>query len=117
MYVGDDASRETGSGSAWWLDPGDADHSVFTLARRDPSDGSCVVIAANLTPVPRRGYRIGLPTPGKWREVLSTDAEIYGGSGILNSDVVVDSDTPWQGQALSAVLTLPPLGVSILALA
>jgi 1,4-alpha-glucan branching enzyme len=117
LWIGDDASRETGSASAWWLDPGDSDHSVFTLARRDPSTGACVVIAANLTPIPRRGYRIGLPTPGQWREVLCTDAEGYGGSGITNPDLVVDDDTPWQGQALSAVVTLPPLGVSVLALA
>jgi 1,4-alpha-glucan branching enzyme len=117
LWVGDDASRDTASASAWWLDPGDAENSVFTLARRDPGNGACVVIAANLTPVPRRGYRIGLPTPGAWQEVLSTDDERYGGSGILNSELVVDDDTPWQGQALSAVLTLPPLGVSMLAIA
>jgi 1,4-alpha-glucan branching enzyme len=117
LWIGDDATRETGSGAAWWLDPGDADHSVFTLARRNPADGACVVIAANLTPVPRFGYRIGLPTPGEWREVLSTDAQIYGGSGVTNPDVVVDGETPWQGQALSAVVTLPPLGVCFLGLA
>ncbi len=117
LWIGDDATRETGHAAAWWLDPGDADHSVFTLARRDPADGSCVVIAANLTPVPRYGYRIGLPSGGAWREVLSTDAEQYGGSGLANTTVAVDEDTSWQGQALSAVITLPPLGVSVLAVA
>jgi 1,4-alpha-glucan branching enzyme len=115
LWIGDDVGRDQGSASAWWLDPGDADHSVFTLARRDPSTGLCVVMAANLTPVPRHGYRIGLPTEGRWYEVLTTDDPKYGGSGVTNPEPPVDAATPWQGQVASTVLTLPPLGATFLA--
>jgi len=108
-------SRDEGSASAWWLDAGDADHSVFTLARRDPSTGMCVVMAANLTPVPRHGYRVGLPTEGRWYEVLTTDDPKYGGSGVTNPQPTIDAATPWQGQVASTVLTLPPLGATFLA--
>ena len=117
LWAGDDVPASEGPSSAWWLDAGDADHSVFTLARRDPADGSCVVVAANLTPVPRYGYRVGLPTPGEWREVLNTDDLRYGGSGITNPDAVVDLDIAWQHQAMSSVLSLPPLGIVVLAVA
>jgi 1,4-alpha-glucan branching enzyme len=117
LWVGDDAAPSDGSGAAWWLDAGDADHSVFTLARRDPADGSCVVVAANLTPIPRYGYRVGLPASGSWREVLNTDDLRYGGSGITNPDAVVDVEIPWQHQPISSVLSLPPLGIVVLAVA
>jgi 1,4-alpha-glucan branching enzyme len=115
LWIGDDSTRDEGHASAWWLDAGDAAHSVFTLARRDPATGRCVVVAANLTPVPRHGYRLGLPTEGTWAEVLTTDDVRYGGSGVTNPDPVTDPDTPWQGQVASTVLTLPPLGVTFLA--
>jgi 1,4-alpha-glucan branching enzyme len=75
----------------------------------------CVVVAANMTPVPRHGYRVGLPTEGRWHEVLTTDDARYGGSGVTNPDPPVDPSTPWQGQVASTVLTLPPLGATFLA--
>lgn len=115
LWVGDDSTRAEGHHSAWWLDAGDAANSVFTLARRDPASGSCVVAAANLTPVVRHGYRVGVPSGGAWTEVLSTDAERYGGSGVTNGALTVDESTPWQGQAASMLMTLPPLGVSVVA--
>ena len=65
----------------------------------------------NLTPVPREGYRVGLPRGGRWREVLNTDAEIYGGSGVGNFGGVDAEELAWHGQQHSAALSLPPLGV------
>jgi 1,4-alpha-glucan branching enzyme len=70
---------------------------------------------ANLTPVPRGPYRIGLPRAGAWREILNTDAEAYGGSNTGNYGVVDAEPVPWHGQPFSAELTLPPLGVLWLA--
>jgi 1,4-alpha-glucan branching enzyme len=65
----------------------------------------------NLTPVPREGYRVGLPRGGRWREVLNSDAEQYGGSGVGNMGGVHAEDLPWHHQPHSAAMTLPPLGV------
>jgi 1,4-alpha-glucan branching enzyme len=101
-------------GTAWWLEGGDRDHSVFAFARRDPTTGASVVVVANFTPVPRHGYRVGLPGPGGWTEVLSTDDQRYGGSGVRTGHLTVER-YPWQGQEWSAVTVLPPLGVVILA--
>ena len=99
--------------SAWWLDAGDAANSVFSLARRDPASGEVVIVVVNATPVPRHGYRIGVPSGGAWREVLCTDDHRYGGSGVITGAAEADPSTPWQGQAASILVTLPPLGASI----
>jgi 1,4-alpha-glucan branching enzyme len=94
-----------------WLDANDRDSSVYAFLRLDPPGRPGVVAcAANLTPVPRHGYRIGLPMPGRWVDVLNTDEERWGGSGVVQPEVHTDGTT-WQGQPDSAVLTLPPLAV------
>lgn len=66
---------------------------------------------ANLTAVVHRDYRIGLPRPGRWREVVSTDAEAWGGSGVGNGGGVDASGLGWHGRPYSAGLVLPPLSV------
>ncbi len=70
-----------------------------------------VVCIANLTPVPRHGYRVGLPSSGRWVELVNTDAVEWGGSGVGNLGAVEADQTPWHGQPSSAEITLPPLGV------
>jgi 1,4-alpha-glucan branching enzyme len=97
-----------------WLDSGDRAASVYAFARSTGKGNPDLVCVANMTPVPRYGYRVGLPARGRWREVLNTDAASWGGSNVLNEDVATD-DTAWQGCAQSAVLTLPPLAVVWLA--
>ncbi|HEU5149522.1 MAG TPA: 1,4-alpha-glucan branching protein GlgB [Iamia sp.] len=94
-----------------WIEGGDADRSVVAFARRSADDGQQVVCMANLTPVVREGYRVGLPGPGRWTEVLNTDAAAYGGSNVGNLGGVDAEPRPWHGQQWSAELTLPPLGV------
>jgi 1,4-alpha-glucan branching enzyme len=69
------------------------------------------VAVANLSPVPRENYRVGLTAPGPWREVLNTDSEFYGGTGVGNQGVVTSEEQPWHDQPFSAAVTLPPLGV------
>jgi len=73
--------------------------------------GGVVACLANLSPVPRAGYRVGLPAGGQWREVLNTDAADYGGSGVGNLGGVVADGPAWHGLECSAEVTLPPLGV------
>ena len=68
-----------------------------------------VVFVANLSPVPRTGYRLGLPRACRWREALNTDSTFYGGSDVGNLGGVEPEPVPWHGQPVSAQLTLPPL--------
>ena len=98
-----------------WIDANDSDQSVYSFLRFDPAGGGRpVACVANLTPVPRHGYRLGLPTAGKWGEILNSDASEFGGSGIVNGQVWTD-DVSWHGHAQSVALTVPPLGVIWLA--
>jgi 1,4-alpha-glucan branching enzyme len=94
-----------------WLDATDRTSSIFAFARHGDDDH--VVVVANLTPVPRHGYRVGLPSGGPWRELINTDDLRYGGSGLVNPDMDAD-ELGWQGHPYSALLTLPPLGVVLL---
>jgi 1,4-alpha-glucan branching enzyme len=70
-----------------------------------------VVVAANLSPVVREGWRIGLPGGGGWREILNTDSRFYGGSDVGNGLGIEAEKVPWSEQPWSADITLPPLGV------
>ena len=93
-----------------WIDANDADNNVFSFYRSGAS-GQHLVCIANLAPVPRTGFRVGLPTKGRFEEVMNTDAETYGGSGVGNMGSIVAEAKPWHGQDHSAEMTLPPLGV------
>ena len=93
-----------------WLDASDAQQSVLTFIRHGREGSAPVVCAANFTPVPRHGYRIGFPQPGTWTQILGTDDERYWGSGVGNGTVETE-DVSWQDHDQSAVVTLPPLGV------
>jgi 1,4-alpha-glucan branching enzyme len=98
-----------------WIDANDSDQSVYSFLRFDVHGGGRpVACVANLTPVPRHGYRLGLPTPGRWREILNTDASDFGGGGVVNGEVWTDG-VAWHGHQQSVALTLPPLGVVWLA--
>jgi 1,4-alpha-glucan branching enzyme len=97
-----------------WLVLNDSDNSVLVFLRRalDPND--CMVIACNFTPVPRQGYRVGVPYPGFYREILNTDSHIYGGSNVGNGGGVWAQHHSWAGRPFSLDLTIPPLGVVFL---
>ena len=73
--------------------------------------GRPLVCVCNLSPVPRERYRLGMPQPGRWRELLNTDSTFYGGSDVGNLGGVLVDATPWHDQPYSAEVTLPPLGV------
>ena len=93
-----------------WLDADDAEHSVLSFLRHNADGSRQLACVANLTPVVRDAYRIGLPAGGRWVEVLNTDAREFAGSGLGNQTVHADGG-PWQNQDHSATLTLPPLAV------
>jgi 1,4-alpha-glucan branching enzyme len=98
-----------------WAVANDAANSVAAYFRRSEEDET-LLVAINLTPVPRHMYRIGVPAPGRWAEILNTDSEIYGGSGQGNLGGVDTGPlpVPHQGRPHSIDLTLPPLAVVIL---
>ncbi|MDR3372175.1 MAG: 1,4-alpha-glucan branching protein GlgB [Ancalomicrobiaceae bacterium] len=99
-----------------WICADDADQSVFAWLRLGDGDDKPVAVISNFTPVPRLGYRLGLPNAGIWREILNTDAPVYGGSGMGNLGQVTTEDTPSHGLPVSAVVTLPPLATIYLRL-
>jgi 1,4-alpha-glucan branching enzyme len=112
LYRGEPALWELDSDPAgfFWIEPDDADAGVVAFARASAGHESVVVCVLNLSPVPRDGYRLGLPRPGRWREALNTDAEGYGGGNVGNPGGVDAEGLPWQSQPFSAEVTLPPLG-------
>ncbi len=93
-----------------WIVGDDAGNNTAAFARFG-SDGSCLVCVANFSALPHEGYRIGLPRAGRWVEVLNTDADTYGGSGVGNLGVVEAQPVPSHGLPASATLRVPPLGV------
>jgi 1,4-alpha-glucan branching enzyme len=96
-----------------WIDCDDADVSVISFLRRDRS-GGLAVVACNFTPVPREGYRIGVPHGGRWRERLNSDAADYGGSGQGNLGALDAAQIPSHGHGFSLHLRLPPLAAVVL---
>ena len=98
-----------------WIDCHDADQSVLSFLRR--GGGEMLVAVCNFTPVPRYEYRIGVPTPGRYREVLNSDASLYGGSNVGNLGSVEAEALPWMGRPWSLSLTLPPLAAVMFELA
>jgi 1,4-alpha-glucan branching enzyme len=98
-----------------WIELRDAEQSVIAFLRQ--RDGHApVLVIANLTPVPRYDYRIGVPHDGFWAELLGGDARIYGGSGVGNGGGVWAQPHPAHDRPASLMLTLPPLAVTLLRL-
>jgi 1,4-alpha-glucan branching enzyme len=93
----------------WWIEPNDADHNVIAFARQSKNAERVLVFVANLSPVPRPAYRLGLPRACTWREAINTDSTHYGGSDVGNLGAVHPEPLPWHGQPVSAEVTLPPL--------
>jgi 1,4-alpha-glucan branching enzyme len=97
-----------------WIDCHDSEQSIISFVRR--MDEQFLVVIVNFTPVPRHGYRIGVPQAGRYREVLNSDAAIYGGSNLGNGgDELIAEVLPWMGRDHSLALTVPPLGALVLA--
>jgi 1,4-alpha-glucan branching enzyme len=93
-----------------WIDGSDAEQSALAFLRRDRA-GREIAVACNFTPVPRHGYRIGVPRAGRWRELLNSDSELYGGSNVGNRGGVQAEPVAWHGHAHSIRITLPPLAI------
>jgi 1,4-alpha-glucan branching enzyme len=98
-----------------WIDAGNAEQNILSFVRRDAHGHPGIACIANFAPVVRYDFRVGLPLPGHWTEVLNTDSDHYGGSGVGNLGAVEAGAEPMHAFSYSAQLTLPPLGVLWLA--
>jgi 1,4-alpha-glucan branching enzyme len=92
-----------------WIDCRDSEQSVLSFVRHARDARDAVVCVCNFTSVPRHHYRVGVPRPGFYAEVLNTDSAIYGGSNLGNMGGVSSEPVPWHGRPHSILLTLPPL--------
>jgi 1,4-alpha-glucan branching enzyme len=102
--------HDTESHGFEWIDGSNAAQSILTFLRRGSEEKDTILVALNFTPVPRTGYRIGVPRKGTWKEVLNSDAKELGGSGHGNLGAVEAMPVPWNGRRYSINVTLPPLG-------
>jgi 1,4-alpha-glucan branching enzyme len=93
-----------------WLDHSDYQNSIFAMMRRDANGENSIIAVSNFTPTTHEGYRLGVPTKGKYKVVLNTDSKCYWGSNYdVGGEVFEASDISWHGQYHSIVLNLPPL--------
>jgi 1,4-alpha-glucan branching enzyme len=102
-------SQDTTPDGFEWIVGDDAQRNVFAFERIG-SGGELLVCVANFAALPHENYRVGLRQAGRWDEILNTDAEVYGGSGVGNLGAVDAHEAPWHGRPASALLRLPPLG-------
>ena len=99
-----------------WIDTGDWQNSILVYTRKGGEKDKPLVVALNFTPVPRDNYRIGVPVAGSYVEVFNSDSERYGGSGKINGEVIESSEDAWNARKNSLLISLPPLGVTVLRL-
>lgn len=96
-----------------WVEADDRHNSVFIFIRKPANSNKHLLVVCNMTPVLREEYRVGVNTPGEYREVLNTDSELYGGSNNGNAGVVFSEYKEWHGREHSILVTVPPLATVV----
>lgn len=96
-----------------WNDISDHQNSVLIYSRHGKKAGDSLLVVLNMTPVPREHYPVGLYKPGKWKEILNSDAPEYGGSGVLNKGIYTTHREMMPGKEYCIRITLPPLGAAV----
>ncbi len=97
-----------------WIDFSDVENSVVAFRRMGNSPADDLIFLCNFTPIPRPDYRIGVPLPGRYAELLNSDAAIYGGSNVGNGGALMTESIPCHTHQQSICATLPPLGILVL---
>ncbi len=97
-----------------WVDARDAEQCVLAWLRRGHAAEQSALVVCNFTPMPRHGYRLGVPAAGYWQELANSDSSRYGGGNIGNFGGVMSAAIPSHGHAQSVSLTLPPLGILVM---
>ncbi|MDP4638608.1 MAG: alpha amylase C-terminal domain-containing protein, partial [Verrucomicrobiales bacterium] len=110
LYVSETSLHELDHepGGFEWIDHNDAKHSLFSFIRCS-RDGESIVVIVNATPVPRTGYRLGVPEPGFYEEILNSDSSLYGGSNIGAGGGIPAQEQLAHGRAYSIQIEVPPL--------
>ena len=93
-----------------WVDFHDTDNCVVSFIRRGEDPDDRVIAIFNFTPVPRQGYRLGVPGPGQYEEFFNSDASEFGGSNVRNPEPLTAEEAPWGNMKHSFAITLPPWG-------
>ncbi|WP_233608319.1 1,4-alpha-glucan branching protein GlgB [Nocardia stercoris] len=101
-------SRDTSPGGYAWIEADDSEHNTLAFLRHGTGESAVVACVFSFSGAELRDYRLGLPSTGRWREILNTDAIAYGGSGIGNLGGVDAVAEPWHGRPASATVTLAP---------
>jgi len=96
-----------------WMDFRDTEQSIISFMRKAKNPDDLLVVACNFTPLPRYKYRIGVPRPGFYKEILNSDSSEYGGSNMGNSGGISAEEIKWHGRLYSISITLPPLAVVV----
>jgi 1,4-alpha-glucan branching enzyme len=97
-----------------WIDCSDWQQNIIAFIRKAKDPQDFVVVVCNFTPIVREGYRIGVPVAGIYKELLNSDSDVYGGSGVGNMGAVSADDIEVHGRPYSLNLTLPPLAALVL---
>jgi 1,4-alpha-glucan branching enzyme len=113
LYRGEPCLHELdcAPGGFEWIDCNDSEQSTLAFLRHGTQPDEAILVAANFTPVPRHNFRIGVPWGGEWKEILNSDAPLYGGSGQGNMGGVRAAPIAWHGRTHALNVTLPPLAV------
>lgn len=97
-----------------WIDVDNADQSIFSFIRRGKKEDAMLIIVCNFTGIGYQGYKIGVPSPGQYREIFNSDQEEYGGSGVVNKRALMAVQEPSHGKPYSLQLTVAPFGFQII---
>ncbi|HQT24676.1 MAG: 1,4-alpha-glucan branching enzyme [Sphingobacteriales bacterium 17-39-43] len=97
-----------------WIEGGDAENSVLVYSRKGNNPSDDLLIVLNMTPVPRKAWRIGLPAEGNWKLILNSDDSHFYGSGLFRDQNVISEEIFWHGKAQSGLMNLPPLAGLVL---
>ena len=97
-----------------WIDANNAKQSIFSFIRKGKEAEDYLIIICNFTPATYSGYRIGVPGPASYREILNSDAEEFGGSGVVNKKVIKTEKIGFHGRDYSIEMNISPFGISIL---
>ena len=115
LYRSEPALYEKGfEGSGFeWVDGGNANDSVLIFNRKGYNASDDLVVVLNMTPITRHGFRVGVPSTGKWKEIFNSDAQNFWGSGVSNPEPLSSEFVNWHGRENSISITIPPLAASI----
>ena len=97
-----------------WIEGGDAENSVLVYSRKGDDPSNDLLIVLNMTPVPRKAWRIGLPSEGKWELLLNSDDLCFYGSGLFRDQNIISEEILWHAKAQSGLMNLPPLAGLVL---